>query len=263
MKVGIVGLDDFGAYALEQLLTKTAYDIYVYQSPFSQCDSASQAYRCRTAAEIFDCCDVVITCMASVEELLALYNSMAFLVSPGQIFLDMTEQGPAQAGKNAAAMRQLGAFYFDCGVFTSRSHEFGASFSRSKGEKRLMIFVGGSSAQYAKIAPLLRCIAPGCTHMGPPGRGQALRLMSGALAYNIDMQALRMARLAERLDIPKNVFYQALRDFSRTAKPLSRLSGGKPPGAVREYRENAALVDEMELRARGGAHTHKAAPSGS
>lgn len=257
MKIGIVGLDGFGRYVLAQLLTKTAYDLYVYGAPASRTELAQQAYRCRTAAEIFDCCDIVITIMHSVEELLSLYNTMAFLVRPGQIFLDMTLQGPAQANKNARAMRALGAYYFDCGIFSAPGAFDGktrvtaraaAGQRPANAQTRFLMFVGGNSTVYGRISPLLRCISPNCTHMGPAGRGQAVRLFCGALAYNLDGQVCEIARLARRFGIPPEIMYEALREFPKVANPLGRLGGGKPSFEPEQLYAQAQLVEEMRRR---------------
>ncbi len=61
----------------------------------------------------------------------------------------------------------------------------------------LSIMVGASDALFARIAPLLRCMASDVTHCGPPGAGQAVKLLN-----NMVLSATVTA-LAEALAVAK------------------------------------------------------------
>lgn len=61
----------------------------------------------------------------------------------------------------------------------------------------LSIMVGASDALYARIEPLLRCMASDVTHCGPPGAGQAVKLLN-----NLVLSMTVMA-LAEALAVAK------------------------------------------------------------
>ena len=61
----------------------------------------------------------------------------------------------------------------------------------------LSIMVGASAALYARIEPLLRCMATDVTHCGPPGAGQAVKLLN-----NMVLSVTVMA-LAEALAVAK------------------------------------------------------------
>jgi 3-hydroxyisobutyrate dehydrogenase-like beta-hydroxyacid dehydrogenase len=61
----------------------------------------------------------------------------------------------------------------------------------------LSIMVGASDALYARIEPLLRCMATDVTHCGPPGAGQAVKLLN-----NMVLSVTVMA-LAEALAVAK------------------------------------------------------------
>jgi 3-hydroxyisobutyrate dehydrogenase-like beta-hydroxyacid dehydrogenase len=61
----------------------------------------------------------------------------------------------------------------------------------------LSIMVGASDALYARIEPLLRCMASDVTHCGPPGAGQAVKLLN-----NMVLSVTVMA-LAEALAVAK------------------------------------------------------------
>jgi 3-hydroxyisobutyrate dehydrogenase-like beta-hydroxyacid dehydrogenase len=56
----------------------------------------------------------------------------------------------------------------------------------------LSIMVGASDALYARIEPLLRCMASDVTHCGPPGAGQAVKLLNN-LVLSVTVMALAEA----------------------------------------------------------------------
>jgi 3-hydroxyisobutyrate dehydrogenase-like beta-hydroxyacid dehydrogenase len=64
-------------------------------------------------------------------------------------------------------------------------------------EGTLSVMVGASPAFYARLEPLLRCIATDVTHCGPPGAGQAVKLLN-----NMVLSATVLA-LAEALAVAK------------------------------------------------------------
>jgi len=56
----------------------------------------------------------------------------------------------------------------------------------------LSIMVGASDALFARIEPLLRCMATDVTHCGPPGAGQAVKLLNN-MVLSITVMALAEA----------------------------------------------------------------------
>ena len=61
----------------------------------------------------------------------------------------------------------------------------------------LSIMVGASPAVYARIEPLLRCMATDVTHCGPPGAGQAVKLLNNMVL------SVTVLALAEALAVAK------------------------------------------------------------
>jgi hypothetical protein len=61
----------------------------------------------------------------------------------------------------------------------------------------LSIMVGASAAFYARLEPLLRCMATDVTHCGPPGAGQAVKLLNNMVL------SVTVLALAEALAVAK------------------------------------------------------------
>jgi 3-hydroxyisobutyrate dehydrogenase-like beta-hydroxyacid dehydrogenase len=64
-------------------------------------------------------------------------------------------------------------------------------------EGTLSIMVGASDELYARIAPLLACMGSEVTHCGPPGAGQAVKLLNNMVL------SITVAALAEALAVAK------------------------------------------------------------
>ena len=72
----------------------------------------------------------------------------------------------------------------------------------------LSIMVGASDALFARIEPLLRCMASDVTHCGPPGAGQAVKLLNNLVLSMTVMalaEALAVAKASGAVD-PKVLF---------------------------------------------------------
>jgi 3-hydroxyisobutyrate dehydrogenase-like beta-hydroxyacid dehydrogenase len=72
----------------------------------------------------------------------------------------------------------------------------------------LSIMVGASDSLFARIEPLLRCMASEVTHCGPPGAGQAVKLLNNMVLAETVMalaEALAVAKASGAVD-PKVLF---------------------------------------------------------
>jgi 3-hydroxyisobutyrate dehydrogenase-like beta-hydroxyacid dehydrogenase len=72
----------------------------------------------------------------------------------------------------------------------------------------LSIMVGAGDALFARIEPLLRCMASDVTHCGPPGAGQAVKLLNNMVLSVTVMalaEALAVAKASGTVD-PKLLF---------------------------------------------------------
>jgi len=72
----------------------------------------------------------------------------------------------------------------------------------------LSIMVGASDALFARIEPLLRCMASDVTHCGPPGAGQAVKLLNNmvlSITVTALAEALAVAKASGAVD-PKILF---------------------------------------------------------
>lgn len=244
MQLGVIGLGETGQELVERLLRCTCHDLYVYD-PDNRLPAAS-VHVCDTAAQVFDACDVLFLALESAADQLALLNGVCEFLHSGSLVADLTPVSPAQAHKNANACRRAGIGYLDCGIFSP-----GGSL-----KEPFLCFVGGNGDVFARLCPLLRCFAPDCRHMGPSGRGQAVRMVCLSLAAGLERELERAAGLASELGIRRDHFLDAIGGFETVARPLAAIGGGEPAFSPAELEQGERVTVEIDRR-RWGAGQNK------
>jgi len=106
----------------------------------------------------------------------------------GQTLVDCSTTPVTLARALAQACAQKGADFADAPVARTRQAAI---------EGTLSLMVGASSAVFARIEPLLRCMASEVTHCGAPGAGQAVKLLNNMVL------AQTVVALAEALAVAK------------------------------------------------------------
>lgn len=238
MKIGVIGLGETGMEIVSRLLRRTCHDLYVYDPDGRPCRKTVRL--CNTAAQVCDACGVVFLALDTQSDQLALLNGVSGFLRPGSMVADFTPVSPAQAHKNANIFRRAEIGYLDCGVF-SPGGQIAEPF---------ICFVGGGGETFSRLNPLLRCVAPDCRHMGPSGRGQAVRMLCLSLAAGIERELENAAGLAGSLGIRRDYFMDSIRLFESVAQPLAALTGDAPAFSAGELEEGDRISGEIGRRAK-------------
>lgn len=238
LKIGVIGLGETGMQIVSRLLRRTCHDLYVYDPDGRSCQKAARL--CNTAAQVCDACGVVFLALDTQNGQLALLNGVSEFLHPGSMVADFTPVSPAQAHKNANIFRRADIGYLDCGIFSPGGQI----------QEPFLCFVGGSGETFSRLNPLLRCVAPDCRHMGPSGRGQAVRMLCLSLAAGIERELEDAAQLAGTLGIPRDYFMDSIRVFESVAQPLAALTGDRPAFSAGELEEGRRIAGEIGRRAK-------------
>lgn len=118
--------------------------------------------------------EVVVTMLAdgpAVDSVLFGPGAAAEALPPGGLLIDMSSIPPPAARRHAAALAERGVGYLDAPV---SGGEVGAQ------QARLAIMAGGSSADFARAAPVFAALGR-ATHVGPAGSGQVAKLCNQAV----------------------------------------------------------------------------------
>jgi 3-hydroxyisobutyrate dehydrogenase len=108
----------------------------------------------------------------------------------GLVLLDLTSSEPAQTRKAAKRAARHGVAYLDCAMS-------GGPAGIVDGTLTLM--VGGDARTLARVRPYLDAFAKHVFHLGPPGAGQAMKLINNMVLHTTFVATCEGARLAQRM----------------------------------------------------------------
>ena len=121
--------------------------------------------------------DIVFLCLPSLEALEAAATGPEGLIHGGRakLCINLSTAGPTFIKELAGKLAGYGIELLDCPITG------GAAGAR---EGKLSITVSGSSAQYAKVKPMLDCMATDVFHVGEePGQAQFMKLLNNMLSF--------------------------------------------------------------------------------
>ncbi len=170
MKIGFIGLGIMGR-PMAQNLMKGGHTLYLSsRSGVPQDLVGSQAIACKTAKEVAQNAEVIITMVPDtphVESVLFGKDGVAEGLSAGKIVVDMSSISPIETKKFAAQINKLGGEYIDAPV---SGGEVGAK------NATLTIMCGGTEAAFAKVKPLFELMGKNITLVGGNGDGQTCKV---------------------------------------------------------------------------------------
>ena len=143
--------------------------------------------------------DVIFLSLPGEPEIREVCNELLERARPGQAVVDCSTAPVALARELATAFAARGAHFADAPVARTRQAAIDGTLS---------ITVGADPALFARIEPLLRCMASDVTHCGAPGAGQAVKLLNNMVLSTTVMalaEALAVAKASGAVD-PQRLF---------------------------------------------------------
>ncbi|HEY6820891.1 MAG TPA: NAD(P)-dependent oxidoreductase [Burkholderiales bacterium] len=167
MKLGFVGLGVMGAPMCQNLAARSGYPVLAFDLRGVSIPGA----RSSSLTEIQES-DVVFLSLPGAAEVEAVCEELA--LKKGACVADLSTTPVALAKKLHSAFETQGVMFADAPVARTRE-------AAQKGT--LSVMVGGSAAVFARIRPLLACMASDITHCGGPGAGQAMKLANNMMLF--------------------------------------------------------------------------------
>lgn len=192
-KLGFIGLGVMGEPMCRNLARRShsrvlAYDLRV--DPLKRLAEHNVAAAV-SAAAVADGADVVFLSLPGEPEVRKAClgaKGLAKRAREGQVFVDCSTAPVSLARELAAAFAARGAHFADAPVARTRQAAIDGTLS---------IMVGADPFLFHRIEPLLRCMASDITHCGPPGAGQAVKLLNNMVL------SITVVALAEALAVAK------------------------------------------------------------
>ena len=175
--IGFIGLGVMGAPMCGNLARKSGLRVTGFDLRNSPPDGV---FRATSVSEVAQRADIVFLSLPGEAEIRAVLRE----VPADRIVVDCSTAPVALARELAGRY----ASFADAPVARTRQAAIDGTLS---------IMVGASAALYARIEPLLRCMATDVTHCGPPGAGQAVKLLNNMVL------SVTVLALAEALAVAK------------------------------------------------------------
>jgi len=207
MSLGFIGLGVMGEPMCRNLVRKSGRAVIAFDARREPLERLG-ADGVRTAADVAEIAagaDTIFLSLPGEPEVRAVCLDRDGLLAHarnGQTLVDCSTAPVTLAQELARACAAKGVDFADAPVARTRQAAI---------EGTLSLMVGASSGVFARIAPLLRCMASEVTHCGAPGAGQAVKLLNNmVLAQTVVAlaEALAVAKASGAVD-PK-VLYETL-----------------------------------------------------
>ncbi len=231
MNVGFVGLGRMGRPMASNLCRK-GFRLLVNDVNRAAMEELAQlpAKPCDTVAELAAGSDVVITMLPNstiVHDVLSMAEGVFAHARPGTTILDMSTIDPDTTDTLAKAAKERGLGFVDAPVGRLASHA-------DRGESLFM--VGGETADFERVRPLLEAMGSTIYHCGPAGSGTRTKLVNNFLAVascQMNAEALSLSqRFGLNLERTLEVLYgtTAVNGQLKIAWPAKVLRGDTEPG---------------------------------
>lgn len=231
MNVGFVGLGRMGRPMASNLCRK-GFRLLVNDVNRAAMEELAQlqAKPCDTVAELAAASDVVVTMLPDstvVHDVLSMADGVFAHARPGTTVLDMSTIDPDTTDTLAKAAKERGLGFVDAPVGRLASHA-------DRGESLFM--VGGETADFERVKPLLEAMGSTIYHCGPAGSGTRTKLVNNFLAVascQMNAEALSLSqRFGLNLERTLEVLYgtTAVNGQLKIAWPAKVLRGDTEPG---------------------------------
>ena len=199
MHVGFIGLGNMGAPLARRLCTD--HTLWVFDQSQTAVDAftGADAQVAKSAAELAESVDIVLTCLPTSEDLRSLLfgeQQVASALKAGTMLIDMTTGDPGITRELAAKLAIEGIELIDAPVS-------GGPKGATAGT--IAIIVGGSAAQFSRALPVLSAISSNVMHAGDVGAGHAVKAGNNLLNLVCRLATFEVVSLLVRAGVtPEN-----------------------------------------------------------
>ena len=199
MHVGFIGLGNMGAPLARRLCAD--HTLWVFDQSQTAVDTftGADAQVAKSAAELAESVDIVLTCLPTSEDLRSLLfgdQQVASVLKAGTMLIDMTTGVPAITRDLSAKLALDGIDLIDAPVS-------GGPKGATAGT--IAIIVGGSAAQFSRALPVLSSISCNVMHAGDVGAGHAVKAGNNLLNLVCRLATFEVVSLLVRAGVtPEN-----------------------------------------------------------
>jgi 3-hydroxyisobutyrate dehydrogenase-like beta-hydroxyacid dehydrogenase len=206
--LGFIGTGVMGEPMCRNLVLRSGRPVIAFdlaKEPLERLRAAGASVAA-AAGEAIAASETVLLCLPDGAKLKALCegaNGIYAAARAGQTFIDLGTSGAGLTREIAGKLAAKGVAWADAPVARTRE-------AAQKGT--LSVMVGADPVVYARIEPLLRCVASDITHCGGVGAGQVVKILNNMVLFQT------VNALAEALAIGRRAGLDAALLFETLAK---------------------------------------------
>lgn len=178
---------------------------------------AAGAVAAASGAELAERCDIIILCVTGspqVEDILTRADGILSAIRPATVIIDCSTAIPSSTAGLAGQVVEKGGVFIDAPMTRTPKEAM---------EGRLNLIVGGESAAYEQVLPLLSDIAENIVHVGGVGAGHTMKLLHNYVSLGFTAVLAEAAASAERAGIEPERFIDVLAKGGGNSVVLERL----------------------------------------
>ncbi len=158
-------------------------------------------------SEIYDSCDLIITCLPSGKDVDDLYfkDDILSIVKKNQLIIDMSTSHPDLMIKLEEIFKKKGIFFADAPVARTRQAAIDGT---------LAIMVGSKKNIYNILKPILALMGSDIMHCGPVGTGQFTKIINNMILFQNVLALSEASKIAECFDIDTEVLFKNISNCS-------------------------------------------------
>jgi 3-hydroxyisobutyrate dehydrogenase-like beta-hydroxyacid dehydrogenase len=204
--LGFIGLGVMGGPMCRNVVKKHPAPVVAFDLSEAALNEAVEAGARRAAsiADVAAAAEVVFLSLPGGKQVNAVCFGDGGIVSagrPGQIVVDLSTTGVAEARDVGARLADAGIQFIDAPVARTRQAAQAGTLS---------IMAGASPELYAKVEPFLRYMGSDVTHCGGAGCGQVVKLINNTLLFEHVAALAEMMVVAERAGVAPATLLQAV-----------------------------------------------------
>ena len=217
-RIGLIGLGKMG-HGIGKNLLRKGYVLTVYDvDPAAVARlSALGAAPAASPKQVAEGSDIVITVLPNgpdVEHVVLGPEGVVAGARPGTIVLDCSTIDPQVTRRVGAALRAAGCGMVDAGM---------GGMPPAAEEGSLILMVGATPEDLARVTPLLEAMGKQSIHCGGPGAGMSVKLINNLLAMTILAADLEALAMGVRAGIKPEALLRVLCSTFADNKPLHTL----------------------------------------
>jgi 3-hydroxyisobutyrate dehydrogenase-like beta-hydroxyacid dehydrogenase len=241
MRIGLVGVGIMGRPLAERLLA-AGHEVAGYDTRAGAVEAVPGAKAARSPAEVARDSELVLTALPTTAAVRSVYEAMAQVARPGQVFADHSTVDPATNGFCAELLKARQAGFLDAPM---------SGGPEGVTQATLTLFVGGEEDAYRRLLPVFECYAGTIRLCGPTGSGTALKLVNQLLVVIHNGAAAEATSFATRLGVDLEVALEMISASYGSSKiftsnlPRVIARDFKPDRPIRILAKDMAIVHEV------------------